>query len=434
MHPIRLQCNRIILVSYTHTNSIPRYCSSSQVNTPDKAAAVSVLGREYKVDGLTTVTPSILSKVSRQLHNQQQHPIEIIKRRIVSHFSHTWVDSNGDPSFESFDTLSPVVTLEQNFDSLGVPIDHVTRSRSDNYYINRHHMLRAHTSAHQRDTIRLGHSRFLVTGDVYRRDEIDTRHYPVFHQMEGVQLFRAGELFGPESSSALFDPSRVETQQKQAEHSLEAVEAIEANLKSKLESLMQHLFGKDLRMRWVDTFFPFTHPSYELEIHWKERWLEVLGSGVMRHRILADAGEKAGYAFGLGLERLAMILFSITDIRLFWSRDQRFLNQFIELQGNQSVQFKPFSVHPPAMRDISLWVDGAFECNDFHEIVREEGEEWIENVELLDEYKHPETDRKSLCFRITYRCMERTLLGSEIQELHSRITDRLLSEMSVSLR
>ena len=427
MHPIRLQYNRIMLIIYS---------SYSQLHTPDNAATVSVLGREYKVDSSTTVTPTILGKVHRQLHNQMQHPIEIIKRRIVSHFSRTCTDSNGHPLFESFDTFSPVVSLEQNFDSLGVPLDHVTRSRSDNYYINRQHMLRAHTSAHQRDTIRLGHSRFLVTGDVYRRDEIDTRHYPVFHQMEGVELFRAEELFGPESNSALFDPSRVETQEKQAEHSLAAVAAIEANLKSKLESLMRHLFGRDLRMRWVGTYFPFTHPSYELEIYWNERWLEVLGSGIMRHRILEDGGvsDRAGYAFGLGLERLAMILFSIPDIRLFWSRDHRFLNQFIGLQDNQSLKFKPFSVHPPAMRDISLWVHGAFEYNDFHEIVRDAGDEWVENVELLEEYKHPETDRKSLCFRITYRCMERTLLGTEVQELHSRITDRLLSEMSVSIR
>ena len=432
MQPIRLQYHKIIHISYTHTNAIHRYSTSSPQNSAD---TISVLGGEYPVDSLTTVTPTILSKMNRQLHNQPQHPIEIIKRRIVSHFSHTWKDSNGDPLFKSFDTFPPVVTLEQNFDSLGVPLDHVTRSRSDNYYINSQHMLRAHTSAHQRDTIRLGHSRFLVTGDVYRRDEIDTRHYPVFHQMEGVELFEAGELFGCGSNSTLFDPSGVESEGKQAEHSLETVGAIEANLKCKLESLMQQLFGRDLRMRWVDTFFPFTHPSYELEIFWEERWLEVLGSGVMRHRVLtqAGAGNKAGYAFGLGLERLAMILFGISDIRLFWSRDQRFLNQFMQ-QGNRPIKFKPFSVHPPAVRDVSFWVDGMFVYNDFNEIVREEGEEWIENVELLDEYIHPGTSRKSLCYRITYRCMERTLLGTEIQELHSRITDRLQHEMSVSLR
>ena len=83
---------------------------------------------------------------------------------------------------------------------------------------------------------------------------------------------------------------------------------------------------------------------------------------------------------------------------------------------------------------MSFWISDKFVLNDFHEIVRDEGDEWIENVELVDEYQSPEDNRRSLCFRITYRCMERTLLGKEIQELHNRITERLQREMSVSLR
>ena len=418
-----------------HYNKLIRPHSTSHPHNREKVMIV-VLDKEYPVDNLTTVTPTILSKVHRHLHNQPQHPIEVIKRRIVSYFSRMWVDSIGEPLFKSFDTISPVVSLEQNFDSLRVPLDHVTRSKSDNYYINKQHMLRAHTSAHQRDTIRLGHSRFLVTGDVYRRDEIDTKHYPVFHQTEGVELFTREELFGNEGVDKLFDPSLVETEGKQAEHSLEAVLAIERSLKSKLESLMQHLFGSNLQMRWSDTYFPFTHPSYELEIFWDDKWIEVLGSGVMRQHILEAGGEarKAGYAFGLGLERLAMILYSIPDIRLFWSRDKRFIHQFLNLQEDSSLTYKPFSLHPPAIRDMSFWITDKFVLNDFHEIVRDEGDEWIENVELVDEYRSPENNKKSLCFRITYRCMERTLLGEEIQELHSRITERLQREMSVSLR
>ena len=97
--------------------------------------------------------------------------------------------------FTMVDNLSPVVTVEQNFDSLLVPKDHVSRTKNDNYYINAEHLLRAHTSAHQRDLIKTGLDAFLVTGDVYRRDEIDMCHYPVFHQMEGVRLFSQHELF-----------------------------------------------------------------------------------------------------------------------------------------------------------------------------------------------------------------------------------------------
>jgi phenylalanyl-tRNA synthetase alpha chain len=99
------------------------------------------------------------------------------------------VNRKGNPLFAVFDNLNPVVTTQQNFDSLLVPDDHVSRSASDTYYVNSETLLRAHTSAHQADLIRSGLDAFLVVGDVYRRDEIDSSHYPVFHQMEGVRLF-----------------------------------------------------------------------------------------------------------------------------------------------------------------------------------------------------------------------------------------------------
>ena len=87
-----------------------------------------------------------------------------------------------------------MVTLEQNFDNLLVPEDHVSRAPSESYYINSSYMLRAHTSAHQCELMRSGLDAFLVVGDVYRRDEIDSTHYPAFHQVEGVRLFTQHEV------------------------------------------------------------------------------------------------------------------------------------------------------------------------------------------------------------------------------------------------
>lgn len=84
--------------------------------------------------------------------------------------------------------MSPIVSIENNFDVLNVPKDHVSRSKSDTYYINDTHLLRTHTSAHQRDLLASGINNFVVFGDVYRRDEIDRFHYPVFHQMEAVGM------------------------------------------------------------------------------------------------------------------------------------------------------------------------------------------------------------------------------------------------------
>lgn len=84
--------------------------------------------------------------------------------------------------------LSPIVTVSNNFDALNIPVDHVSRKPSESYYINEEYLLRPHTSAHQKDKLISGLNNFLVFGDVYRRDEIDRYHYPVFHQMEAVRM------------------------------------------------------------------------------------------------------------------------------------------------------------------------------------------------------------------------------------------------------
>jgi hypothetical protein len=149
---------------------------------------------------------------------------------------------------------------------------------------------------------------------VYRRDEIDVTHFPVFHQMEGVRVFDAQEL-------ALL------SRDLNADH----VQAVGADLKTALSGLARRLFGDHVEMRWVDAYFPFTEPSWELEVLMEGKWLEVLGCGVIQRAIIdncfanTDASSRPssqvhGWAFGLGLERLAMRLFDIPDIRLFWSQ------------------------------------------------------------------------------------------------------------------
>ena len=150
---------------------------------------VVISDKSYITDDFTNVSPSILSKIGRNLITTPHHPLQLIYKRIETFFYKSFIKPRGNPLFCTFNDISPVVTHEQNFDSLLVPADHVSRNKSDSYYINSEHMLRAHTSAHQRDLVRAGLDAFIVAGDVYRRDEIDSSHYPVFHQLEGVRLF-----------------------------------------------------------------------------------------------------------------------------------------------------------------------------------------------------------------------------------------------------
>ncbi|XP_053103725.1 phenylalanine--tRNA ligase, mitochondrial isoform X2 [Hemicordylus capensis] len=355
---------------------------------------VELLGKLYPSDNYSNVTKKIISKVGKNLHNQRNHPLWLIKERVKDHFYKQYMGRFRTPLFSVYDDLPPVVTVEQNFDRLLIPQDHPSRKKGDNYYLNCTHMLRAHTSAHQWDLMHSGLDAFLLVGDVYRRDQIDCTHYPVFHQMEGVRLFSSHELFsdvrGGESFS-LFEQGH-RTQHKQAMHTMEAVKLVEHSLKRALTQLVVHLFGNELEIRWVDCYFPFTHPSFEMEINFQGEWMEVLGCGVMEQQLVNSAGaeNRIGWAFGLGLERLAMILYGIPDIRIFWSEDERFLKQFRVPHIHQKVLFQPFSKYPPVINNISFWLPSEkYSQNDFYDLVRTIGGDVVENVSLIDEYTHP---------------------------------------------
>lgn len=193
------------------------------------------------------------------------------------------------PKFQIFDDLSPVVSTEDCFDAMLVPTDHVSRRPTDTYYVNATTVLRAHTSAHEVPTMKQGVKAFLVSGDVYRRDEIDASHYPVFHQMEGVRIFsEVREWEGErERERSTIDVTRwlvLSNEQLPADMPREEkVAIVEAELKKTLEGLVAALFGK-VEMRWVDAYFPFTHPSLELEIFFNVR-TKLVSVGPLTHSL-----------------------------------------------------------------------------------------------------------------------------------------------------
>ena len=362
------------------------------------------------------VTEYIFEKIGVDLHRRPEHPLGILKNAIMDYFDETY----GKNAFRMFDDLHPIVSSYENFDSVLVPEDHVSRSKNDTYYVTADTVLRCHTSAHQLSLLKQGEKRFLVTGDVYRRDSIDATHFPVFHQMEGVRVFTQDEIAGSE---------------------LTGEELASQELKNMLEGLARHLFG-EVGMRWVDAYFPFTNPSYELEIYFNGEWLEVLGCGVMETKILNEASlvNERAWAFGLGLERLAMVLFDIPDIRLFWTDDARFLKQFkpgMFRSGGVGMQkFKSYSKYPPCYKDVSFWLpdESTFTENNLCEIVRATAGDIVEEVKLIDEFRNPKTDKVSNCFRISYRSMDRSLTDDEINELQETVRESLVEKLGVTLR
>lgn len=358
-------------------------------------------------DASNNVTEYIYDKMGSNLHLQPNHPLNLIKQAIYD-----YMNKKIPNTFRTFDDLYPIVSCKANFDDILIPADHVSRSPNDTYYVNSDTVLRCHTSAHQAELLRAGNSAFLVTGDVYRRDSIDATHYPVFHQMEGVRIFKEEDW---------------------TTAGMTATEYVEKELKSTLEGLATHLFGQ-VECRWVDAYFPFTSPSFELEIFFNGKWLEVLGCGVMEQSIL-DGNYKPGYkawAFGLGLERLAMVLFEVPDIRLFWSNDQRFLSQFAA--NKLSTRFKPYSKFPMCYKDIAFWISPEFTENNFCELVRGIGGDLVEEVVLLDKFTNPKTNKTSNCFRIVYRSMDRSLTDEEINALQEKVRTTVADQLKVQLR
>lgn len=354
----------------------------------------------------SNITKKILELTHRKLLLNPNHPLSILRDQVYSYF-----DKHYPLTFAKNDSFSPYVSIKENFDLLLIPPEHVSRSPSDTYYLDESTVLRTHTTAHDFEMLKTSDA-FLMSGDVYRRDEIDRTHYPAFHQLEGGCVWDYKTL-------------NFSSYEQGKNYALD-------QLKSVLEGLAKEIYG-DTEMRWVDAYFPFTEPSLELELKYRGEWLEVLGSGIYQPQVLYNAGRQEscfGWAFGLGLERWAMKLFEIPDIRLFWSENPKFTEQFSRERG--IVKFCEYSKYPVCYKDLSFWVSGEFIENDFYEIIREIGGDLVEIVEKIDSF-HRE-GRESVCYRINYRSMDRNLTNEEINDLQFRLREVLTSRMQVELR
>lgn len=270
---------------------------------------LEILGKQYPTDEVTNLPPSIISKIPLRLHTQPNHPLSTLRSLIESAY----------PDFAHISSISPVVTPFKNFDELSFPPDHPGRAVTDSYYINKDLMLRTHTSTHEVETFRDGKTKWLLTADVYRRDEIDGSHYPVFHQVEGAKIFpadanslievqeeneRLQALLARENIIIEDVPHLSTTNPVQEGHDPLFAEALAKNLKLSLNHMILKVFGgvaggggglvgkqEPLRIRWIEAYFPFTSPSFEVEVFFQGKWLEILGCGVIRQATLDTAGE-----------------------------------------------------------------------------------------------------------------------------------------------
>ena len=188
-----------------------------------------------------------------------------------------------------------------NFTALNIPENHPARAMHDTFYFPNGNLLRTHTSPVQiRSMVEEGVPiRIIAPGRVYRCDS-DQTHTPMFHQVEGLVIDRDISF---------------------------------ANLKAVLHQFVESYFERKATLRFRASYFPFTEPSAEADVEWGDgKWLEILGCGMVHPKVLENAGvdpeEYTGYAFGMGIERLAMLRYGVKDLRTFFENDLRFLRQF----------------------------------------------------------------------------------------------------------
>lgn len=232
------------------------------------------------------------------------HPLNTVLDDMINIFTSMGFDVVDGPEVE---------TDYYNFECLNVPADHPARDMQDTFYLAENLLLRTQTSAAQIRTMedRKPPIRVICPGRVFRADEVDATHSPVFHQIEGLVVDKGITM---------------------------------CDLKGILEEFAREIYGKDTAVKFRPSFFPFTEPSVEVDVTCSEcggkgcrvckgsGWIEILGAGMVHPNVLRSCGidpeEYSGFAFGIGLDRLTTTRYKISDIRLLFENDKRFLDQF----------------------------------------------------------------------------------------------------------
>jgi phenylalanyl-tRNA synthetase alpha chain len=323
------------------------------------------------------------------------------------------------PYFKSLDTIQTpeIVPASISFDLFDFPQDHPARSKSDTYYVDDKNILRTHTTVmwyyylndegvkkRMAENQAVGCFSF---GKVYRKDEIDRRHMNVFHQIDGWYL-------APKSEKTI----------------------TQTDLENALGNIAKAVFGPEVKYRLNKDTFPYTDPSLEMEVDINGSWVEVVGCGVVKGSVLeklgVDSKNYTGWAFGFGLERLAISSMELPDIRLLWSEDPRVTKQL-----KLGQKFAEVSKYPPITRDISFVVASNFVPNNYFDLIREIGGDLIEQVELLDKYENAEkfgVGKTSYTYRVVYRSPERTLKTEEVDPLQNRLYEETKKQYNAELR
>jgi len=343
------------------------------------------------------------------LTKKENSPVKILVDQIINL-----------PRFADFDLIDfpKIVTVEQCFDLLNMPETHPSRKETDTYFLDNINILRTHTTTfwsfylnNSEALNRLktdGHIGALCSGIIFRKDEVDKHHMNIFHQIDGLYICRKDQKI------------------------ITVKDLEEAQI-----DLAKGIFGQNIEWKFLEDNFPYTVQSLEMDIIFNNEWMEVNGAGLVNPIVMKNFGIDPeiynGWAFGFGLDRLAMIKMDIPDIRILWSDDVRITSQFKDINS----KYKEVSKYPETSRDISFVIDKNINLNNYYEIVRDFADNLIEEVKLVDEYEDENKfgkDKKSYTFRITYCSPERTLTSEEVNKIQEEIRQKTKDDLNAILR
>ena len=274
-----------------------RPAAGARINVAKEALSDVLNARKSLLENAALEAKLAADKVDVTLPGRQPelgglHPVTKTMDRIEAFFSRIGYSVEEGPEIEDD---------YHNFEALNIPSHHPARAMHDTFYFDAHRLLRTHTSPVQVRTMEAQKPpiRIICPGRVYRCD-YDQTHSPMFHQVEGLIIDKNISF---------------------------------ADLKGTLEQFLREFFEEDVRVRFRPSYFPFTEPSIEVDIDRGDgKWLEVLGCGMVHPKVLEmsgiDSEEYTGFAFGMGVERFAMLRYGVDDLRLFFENDLRFLSQF----------------------------------------------------------------------------------------------------------
>lgn len=291
-----------------------RFCS---VSVKSKQDTLLIQRTTYQTDDWTNITRRFTAFIGTNLHRKRNHPLKLTQDEVISFFQ-KWYTKNIDSSqnVPIYDKFDPV---EENSSQT---------KRPDVFYISQELMLRSHFQNREINLLKSGADNFIATMDLYRRCQMDPTHFPVFHRIHFIRTHNFEEISRPGNRDGTSTQHLKEEQQ------------------TLLIEMAQHLIGTDVQYRFTEAKLLTNEPSWMFEIFHQNKWHGISGGGIIRNEIFekSERPNSTGWDIAVGLDRLAMILYSIFDIRLLWNADPKFLSQFEPKKVKKTV--------PPVIKSV----------------------------------------------------------------------------------